>query len=91
VPASDSCVRITPDVDNTFSDDDKLPNGRVMGNFILLPNGKLFLANGVNQGTAGYGNDVRCRSLASIHLLTLLKRRLGRSDTHMPLRQSSSP
>ncbi|KAG8965622.1 hypothetical protein FRC00_010175 [Tulasnella sp. 408] len=57
VPASASCVRITPDVTNTFEEDDDLPDGRVMGNFILLPNGKIFLVNGVNQGVAGYGND----------------------------------
>lgn len=30
-----------------------------MGNFILLPTGKIFLVNGVATGTAGYGNDVR--------------------------------
>lgn len=58
MPASASCVRITPDVTNTFEEDDDLPDGRVMGNFILLPNGKIFLVNGVNQGVAGYGNDV---------------------------------
>ncbi|KAG8934033.1 hypothetical protein FRC01_005494 [Tulasnella sp. 417] len=57
VPASASCVRISPDVTNTFEEDDDLPDGRVMGNFILLPNGKVFLANGVNKGVAGYGND----------------------------------
>jgi len=57
LPADDSCVRITPDTTNTFEDDDDLPEGRVMGNFILLPNGKVFLVNGVGQGTAGYGND----------------------------------
>lgn len=59
LPADKSCVRISPDADNTFSDDDDLPEGRVMGNFILLPNGKIFLVNGVGKGTAGYGNDVR--------------------------------
>lgn len=59
VPASASCVRISPDIDNTFHDDDDLPDGRTMGNFILLPTGKIFLVNGVNQGVAGYGNDVR--------------------------------
>ncbi|CAE6489177.1 unnamed protein product [Rhizoctonia solani] len=58
VPASSSCVKITPDVDATWEDDDELPDsGRVMGNMILLPDGKIFLVNGANTGTAGYGND----------------------------------
>ncbi|KAF8745815.1 hypothetical protein RHS02_01110, partial [Rhizoctonia solani] len=57
VPASSSCVTITPDVDAVWKDDDDLPAGRVMGNMILLPNGKVFFVNGANTGTAGYGND----------------------------------
>jgi hypothetical protein len=47
VPASASCVTMTPDVDVTWKDDDDLPDsGRVMGNMILLPDGKIFLVNG---------------------------------------------
>ncbi|KAG8908124.1 hypothetical protein FRB99_000152 [Tulasnella sp. 403] len=57
VPADATCVRISPDISDQFEDDDTLPDGRVMGNFILMPNGLIFLVNGVNQGTAGYGND----------------------------------
>ncbi|KAG8969253.1 hypothetical protein FRC03_003778 [Tulasnella sp. 419] len=57
VPASASCVRMSPDISNEWEEDESLPEGRVMGNFILLPNGKIFLVNGVNQGVAGYGND----------------------------------
>ncbi|CEL60581.1 Galactose oxidase OS=Gibberella zeae (strain PH-1 / ATCC MYA-4620 / FGSC 9075 / NRRL 31084) GN=GAOA PE=3 SV=1 [Rhizoctonia solani AG-1 IB] len=57
VPASSSCVNITPDVDAIWKDDDDLPAGRVMANMILLPDGKVFLVNGANTGTAGYGND----------------------------------
>ena len=49
---------MTPDVSTEWEDDDTLPEGRVMGNFIMLPTGKIFLVNGVNQGVAGYGNDV---------------------------------
>jgi hypothetical protein len=30
-----------------------------MGNFIALPDGTIFLVNGANTGTAGYGNQVR--------------------------------
>ncbi|QRV94398.1 glyoxal oxidase [Ceratobasidium sp. AG-Ba] len=55
-PADSTCVRITPDVNTTWVDDDSLPDsGRVMGNMILLPDGKVFLVNGANTGTAGYG------------------------------------
>ncbi len=28
-----------------------------MGNFVILPNGKLFYVNGAGTGVAGYGND----------------------------------
>lgn len=46
-PADASCVTMTPDVDITWQDDDTLPDlGRVMGNMILLPDGKVFLVNG---------------------------------------------
>jgi len=33
-----------------------LPEGRTMGNLILLPNGKILCLNGARTGTAGYGN-----------------------------------
>ncbi|KAF8587998.1 copper radical oxidase [Ramaria rubella] len=56
-PASDSCVSITPDVSVNWVTEDSLPGGRVMGNFILMPNGKIFLVNGGGTGVAGYGND----------------------------------
>ncbi|KAG0150382.1 hypothetical protein CROQUDRAFT_652277 [Cronartium quercuum f. sp. fusiforme G11] len=55
-PADSTCVKITPDVDTTWRDDDPLPEGRSMGNLIFLPDGRLFLLNGINKGTAGYGN-----------------------------------
>ncbi|THU94176.1 DUF1929-domain-containing protein [Dendrothele bispora CBS 962.96] len=57
VPASKSCVKITPDVSPSYTHDDPLPVGRSMANFIHLPNGKLFCLNGVETGTAGYGNQ----------------------------------
>lgn len=56
-PADGSCVTIKPDTDPKWRDDASLPEGRTMGNFVLLPNGKIFLVNGGNTGTAGYGND----------------------------------
>jgi hypothetical protein len=57
VPASDSCISITPETSNTWVEEDSLPEGRVMGNAILLPDGTFFVANGANTGVAGYGND----------------------------------
>lgn len=44
--ADNTCVRITPEGDATYSDDDDLPEGRSMGNLIYLPDGKLWLGNG---------------------------------------------
>lgn len=57
VAASASCVTISPDVERQWKENDDLPDGRVMGNFILLPDGTLFLVNGANVGTAGYGTE----------------------------------
>ncbi|QRV94399.1 glyoxal oxidase [Ceratobasidium sp. AG-Ba] len=55
-PADSTCVRITPDLNTTWLDDDKLPDGgRTLGNMILLPDGKIFMVNGANTGMAGYG------------------------------------
>jgi hypothetical protein len=56
-PADASCVRISPDVDTKWYDDDSLPEGRTMGNMIALPDGKIFMVNGCNLGVAGFGND----------------------------------
>ncbi|KAI0645783.1 DUF1929-domain-containing protein [Trametes meyenii] len=52
---STSCVTITPDVATTYNKDDPIPEGRSMGNLILLPNGKILLLNGAATGVAGYG------------------------------------
>lgn len=46
VPADNTCVRITPEGDAKYYDDDNLPEGRSMGNLIYLPDGKLWLGNG---------------------------------------------
>jgi len=55
-PASNSCVKLTPDVSGKYVQDDPLPDGRSMGSMILLPDGRIFFANGAKTGTAGYGN-----------------------------------
>ena len=56
-PASTSCVSMTPDVSTEWKQETNLPQGRTMGNMILLPDGKIFLVNGAAAGTAGYGGE----------------------------------
>ncbi|EJU01106.1 glyoxal oxidase [Dacryopinax primogenitus] len=56
-PADESCVSISPDISSTWTYDSTLPEGRTMGQFIMLPDSTLFLTNGGGTGTAGYGND----------------------------------
>jgi len=47
IPADDSCVRITPESANpAYTDDDDLPEGRSMGQFIYLPDGTMWMGNG---------------------------------------------
>lgn len=55
-PADSSCVTISPDIDINYYEDDSLDKGRSMGQFINLPDGRLYFVNGINTGTAGYGN-----------------------------------
>jgi hypothetical protein len=50
IPASASCVRLTPDVSGSYVEDDPLLEGRSMGNLILLPNGLIFCLNGAGTG-----------------------------------------
>lgn len=58
VPADNTCVRISPESTNpVYEDDDSLPEARSMGNFIYLPDGTMWLGNGVGMGTAGYGDE----------------------------------
>jgi Domain of unknown function (DUF1929) len=57
-PASSRCDRITPEpMDGSapvYVQDDSLPVGRTMGQFIALPDGTLLVINGASNGTAGY-------------------------------------
>lgn len=55
-PADATCVSITPDVSTTWVDEDNLFEGRSMGQFVIMPDGRLWLGNGISKGTAGYGN-----------------------------------
>lgn len=54
--ASTSCVQITPQLSSSYEEIDPLPEGRTMGNLILLPDGRVLCLNGASTGTAGYGN-----------------------------------
>ena len=60
-PASKDCRRITPEPQNGSSPvyiaDDDMPEGRTMGQFIILPTGKLLVVNGGLNGTAGFSQS----------------------------------
>ncbi|GLB36927.1 putative copper radical oxidase variant A [Lyophyllum shimeji] len=57
-PASRDCHRLTPEpLDGSapaYEADDDMLEGRSMGQFIILPDGKLLVVNGAVNGTAGY-------------------------------------
>ena len=55
--ADASCVSITPDVSSEWVEEEPMFEGRSMGQFINLPDGRLFHLNGIATGTAGYGNS----------------------------------
>ncbi|KZW01846.1 DUF1929-domain-containing protein [Exidia glandulosa HHB12029] len=56
--ASADCRRITPEPEDgsavDYEKDDDMLDPRTMGQFIILPNGKLLMLNGGKKGTAGY-------------------------------------
>ncbi|KAI9449470.1 glyoxal oxidase, partial [Russula earlei] len=58
IPASSDCHRITPEPTDgsspAYVQDDSLPIGRTMGQFIALPDGTFLIINGAQNGTAGY-------------------------------------
>ena len=60
-PASKDCQRITPEPGDgsnpAYVQDDDMLEGRTMGQFIILPNGKLLMINGGLNGTAGYAQS----------------------------------
>ncbi|KAF4566194.1 hypothetical protein EYR36_011609 [Pleurotus pulmonarius] len=57
-PASKDCQRITPEPTDgsspTYVQDDDMLETRTMGQFVILPDGKLLMVNGGLNGTAGY-------------------------------------
>jgi Domain of unknown function (DUF1929) len=60
-PASKDCQRLTPEPTDgsspAYVQDDDMPEGRSMGQFIILPTGKLLMINGGLNGTAGYATQ----------------------------------
>jgi len=58
IPASKDCQRITPQPKDgsapQYVQDEDMPDGRTMGQFIALPDGKYLVINGASNGTAGY-------------------------------------
>lgn len=48
IPASASCIKISPATEANFEDEDSLPEGRVMGSAILLPDSTILIVNGAN-------------------------------------------
>jgi hypothetical protein len=60
-PASADCQRITPEPTDgsspVYVQDDNMIEGRTMGQFIILPDGKLLVINGGANGTAGYATS----------------------------------
>lgn len=63
VAASDDCASITPEnadgsanTNAAYDQEEKLPVGRSMGQFVHLPDGKMVIVNGAAKGTAGYYN-----------------------------------
>lgn len=59
-PASKDCQRITPEPKDgsavDYEQDDDMFEGRTMGQFVILPTGKLLMVNGGENGTAGYAD-----------------------------------
>ncbi|KAG6816718.1 hypothetical protein H0H87_003578 [Tephrocybe sp. NHM501043] len=57
-PASRDCQRLTPEPADgsaaAYEQDDDMLEGRTMGQFIILPDGRMLVINGGLNGTAGY-------------------------------------
>jgi hypothetical protein len=61
IPASNRCHRLEPQPQNgqpaAYVEDDAMLETRTMGQFIILPDGKLLVVNGGLNGTAGYATQ----------------------------------
>jgi len=57
IAADKSCTSISPlDANPVWTDFDSLPEGRIMGSAIILPDLTTLVINGARYGTAGYGD-----------------------------------
>lgn len=56
ITADTSCIKISPATSLDWQEEDYLPEGRVMGNAILLPDGTVLVLNGALRGVAGYSD-----------------------------------
>ncbi|TRM57381.1 copper radical oxidase variant A [Schizophyllum amplum] len=60
-PASKDCQRLEPEPQDgstpAYEQDDDMLEGRTMGQFIVLPTGKLLVVNGGTNGTAGFSTQ----------------------------------
>ncbi|ODQ56615.1 hypothetical protein SAICODRAFT_22959 [Saitoella complicata NRRL Y-17804] len=54
-PSDPSCGRIKPEDDVPVWEMDSMPEGRVMGEWVMLPTGDLILLNGCKLGAQGFG------------------------------------
>ena len=61
IPSSKDCQRLTPEpLDGSaaaYEKDDDMIQGRTMGQFVTLPDGKMLMVNGGATGTAGYSTQ----------------------------------
>ncbi|KZV62052.1 copper radical oxidase [Peniophora sp. CONT] len=68
--SSADCQRMTPEPADgstpAYEQDDDMPTGRTMGQFILLPDGKMLVVNGGRNGTAGYGTATKVTAQAQM-------------------------
>ncbi|VDB96305.1 unnamed protein product [Peniophora sp. CBMAI 1063] len=68
--SSADCQRMTPEpLDGStpaYKQDDDMPTTRTMGQFILLPDGKMMVVNGARNGTAGYGLNTNITAQADM-------------------------
>lgn len=61
MPASDTCGSITVSSGDNVEENPQwsmftMPRRRVMGDMVLLPNGRVLIINGAMNGTAGWGD-----------------------------------
>ena len=70
ITASKDCQRLTPEPTDgsavAYEQDDDMLDPRTMGQFIILPTGKVLVINGGTKGTAGYALGTKNTPLAQM-------------------------